>query len=98
MYKITQHTRSAAKRIGVEVRPSKLKGKKIDVIKDGKKVASVGAIGYGDYGTFLKTLGPTEAAKHRRAYLLRHAKEPKTKYVDGRRVRTPSYYADELLW
>ena len=98
MYTITQHTRDAAKRIGVVVRPSKLKGKKIDVFKDGKKVASVGAVGYGDFGTFLKTLGPIKAARRRRAYLRRHSTEPKTKMVDGRKVRTPSYYADTILW
>lgn len=38
-YKITSYTKSKARKIGVEVKPSKIKGKKIDVFKGGKKVA-----------------------------------------------------------
>ena len=56
-YTITEYTRSQAKKHGVIVKKSKVKGKKIDVFKNGKKVASVGAVGYGDYPTFIKTQG-----------------------------------------
>ena len=40
-YKITAYTKRQAKKLGVEVKLSKTKGKKIDVFKKGKKVASV---------------------------------------------------------
>ena len=56
-YIITKYTKAQAKKIGVIVKLSGTKGKKIDVFKGGKKVASVGAIGYGDYPTFLKSKG-----------------------------------------
>ena len=35
MYKITNYTKLKAKKIGVNVRPSKVAGKKIDVFKNG---------------------------------------------------------------
>lgn len=75
------------------VKPSKLKGKKIDVFnKQGDKLASVGAIGYGDYGTFIRTKGLEFAKKRRKAYRDRHAKENnKEKFPRG-------YYAYQLLW
>ena len=44
-YKILPHTFKQSKLLGVEVKPSTKKGKKIDVYKDGNIVASVGAIG-----------------------------------------------------
>ena len=47
-YTITAYTRRQAKKLGVKVKLSTRKGKKIDVFnKDGKKLASVGALGYG---------------------------------------------------
>ena len=36
-YRIKQYTKDQAKKHGVSVRPSKVKGKKIDVFKDGKR-------------------------------------------------------------
>jgi hypothetical protein len=42
-----------AEAIGVEVRPSTNKGKKIDVYKDGKKGASIGAKCLADFPTYL---------------------------------------------
>ena len=65
-YTITDYTRKQAKKLKVIVKPSTNKKKKIDVFKkvrgkDGKmelkKVASVGAIGYNDYPTFMKLKG-----------------------------------------
>jgi|TARA_Y100000114_G_scaffold123689_1_gene119304 hypothetical protein len=90
-YTITNYTRRQAKRLGVTVKPSTRKGKKIDVFKDGKKVASVGALGMGDFPTFTKQKGKEFAEKRRKAYKSRHQKT-RTK------VGTPSYYADQLLW
>ena len=90
-YSITLYTKKQAKKIGVEVKPSKVKGKKIDVFKKGKKVASVGAIGYGDYPTYLKTKGKKYADERRRLYKIRHQNN-RTK------VGSNGYYADKLLW
>jgi len=95
-YKITTYTKNKAKYLGVSVRPSKTKGKKIDVLKNGIKVASVGALGYADYPTFMemekKGLVPAGTAKRRRsAYKSRHIKDRKV-------VGSRGYYADQLLW
>lgn len=90
-YSITAYTKRQASKLGVVVKPSKVKGKKIDVFKNGKKVASVGALGYGDYPTFLKTKGKEYAEKRRKAYKQRHQKNRKIRNSNG-------YYADKLLW
>ena len=89
-YSITAHTRRQAEKLGVEVRPSTTKGKKIDVLKDGKKIAAVGALGYGDYTTFLQQ-DKAMAERRREAYKKRHQKD---RIVRG----SPGYYADKLLW
>jgi len=91
MYKIKRYTQTQAKKLGVQVKPSKLKGKKLDVFKNGKKVASVGAKGYSDYPTYIQTKGKKYADERRRLYKLRH-KSDRTK------LGTPGYYADKLLW
>ena len=95
-YRITNYTKAQAKKLGVEVKPSKTKGKKIDVFKKGKKVASVGAIGYKDYPTYmnLEKRGYVEkgyAKKRRNLYRIRHKKDRNAKGSAG-------YYADRLLW
>ena len=90
-YTITAYTRKQAKKYGLEVKPSKVKGKKIDVFKNGKKVASVGAIGYGDYPTFIKTKGKKYADERRRLYKKRHSSNRTKKGTNG-------WYADKLLW
>ena len=90
-YKVSTHTKTQAKKLGVQVKPSKVKGKKIDVFKNGKKVASVGALGYGDYPTFKRTKGKKYADERRRLYKIRHNK-------NRNKRGTPSYYADKLLW
>tara|TARA_R110000822_G_scaffold47109_5_gene125173 strand:- start:1909 stop:2187 length:279 start_codon:yes stop_codon:yes gene_type:complete len=90
-YTITAYTRKQAKKYGVIVKKSKLKGKKIDVFKNDKKVASVGAIGYGDYPTFIKSKGKEFADKRRVAYKKRHQKDRTKKGSNG-------WYADKLLW
>jgi hypothetical protein len=95
-YRITPYTLAQAKRLGVVVKPSRVSGKKIDVYKDGKKVASVGATGYADYPTFLgmERSGIVErgyAERRRKAYKTRHAKDRKV-------VGSRGYYADRLLW
>jgi hypothetical protein len=91
-YRITSYTKTQAKKLGVIVKPSKTKGKKIDVFnKDGKKLASVGALGYNDYPTFIRKKGKDYADSRRRMYKMRHEK-------DRHERGTPGYYADKLLW
>ena len=90
-YIITAYTREQAKKYGVTVKKSKLKSKKIDVFKNGEKVASVGALGYGDYPTFTRTKGKEFANKRRKAYKKRHQK-------DRTKRGTAGWYADKLLW
>jgi hypothetical protein len=74
MYQITDYTKRRAKEIGVQVKPSEKRGKKIDVYKDGKYIDSVGAVGYSDYGTYMKEEGKAVADERRRLYHLRHTK------------------------
>ena len=74
MYTILPYTKDKAKQLGVTVTPSTKKGKKLDVFKNGKLIASIGAIGYKDYPTYLKEDGQTVANERRRLYRLRHTK------------------------
>lgn len=90
-YTITNYTKEQAKKLGVQVKPSTNRTKKIDVYKDGKKIASIGARGMNDYPTWIKKKGIEYAKERRRLYKIRH---DNTRHKRG----TPSYYADKLLW
>ncbi len=90
-YTIRKYTRDKAKALGVDVRPSKKSDKKIDVLRDGKVIASVGARGMGDYPTYLATHDKEFAEERRRLYKRRHERYRSIK-------DTPSYWADQLLW
>ena len=96
-YKIQPRQFKIAKKLGVEIKPSK--NKKIDIYKDDIKVASIGGrrkdkTFYNDYATYIKVLGKTKAKKKKEQYLARHSKEPKEK--DGK--KTNSFYSDVILW
>ena len=91
VYTITSYSRKQAKKIGVTIKKSKVKGKKIAIFKKGKKVADVGALGYKDFPTYTKTKGKVYANKRRKLYKIRHQK---TRTKKGSR----SYYADKILW
>ena len=90
-YKIKTYTKNQAKKYGLKVKPSKVKGKKIDVFKGDKKVASVGATGYNDYPTWMQKKGKKYADERRRLYKIRHKN-------DRNKRGTPGWYADKLLW
>lgn len=95
-YKILPYHKNQARRLGVVIRPSMNPSKKLDVYKSGRKVASIGAKGYGDYAVFLgkerRGLFPKGyAAAKRRAYKSRHQKN---RVVLG----SAGYYADQILW
>lgn len=91
MYEIKPYTVQQAKRMGVTVRPSTNPKKKIDVFDDGKKVASVGAIGFSDFPTYLKEEGKAVADERRRLYRIRHSNTMN-------KIGSPSYFAAKLLW
>jgi hypothetical protein len=74
MYVILPYTKEKAKQLGLTVLPSTKKGKKLDVYKNGKLIASIGDINYKDYPKYLKEDGPTVANERRRLYRLRHTK------------------------
>lgn len=90
-YQILPYSYKRAKKLGVHIRPSRNQTKKIDVFRQGKRVASVGAAGMNDYPTFRKTRGAAYAKLRRALYKQRHEK-------DRHRVGTPGYYADQILW
>ena len=99
MYKISDLQYSNAQRLGVTIKPSTSKRKKIDVFDGVKKVASIGGVKldgtfYMDYSTYLSTTTTKIANDRRREYLARHAGDPKK--TDGK--YTNSFYADRILW
>jgi hypothetical protein len=90
-YKITAYSRKQAKKLGVTIKLSKNPSKKLDVFKNGKKVASIGSIGYFDYPTFMEKEGIYSASAHRRKYKIRHAKDMNVKGSAG-------FFAAHILW
>jgi hypothetical protein len=91
MYRITEYSKKQAKKLNVEIKPSKNKKKKIDVIKKNKLFASIGSINYNDYPTYIKTKGLNFANERRRLYKLRHKNDLNKKDSAG-------YYANKILW
>lgn len=95
-YKILPYSFRKAKELGVVIKPSTNLLKKIDVFKNGKKIASIGAKGMNDYPTYLEKekKGYFEkgyANKRRKLYKERHEK-------DRHKVGSNGYYADKILW
>ena len=84
MYVITKYSLDKAKKLGVEIVPSSVKNKKIDVYKNGIKVASIGDSRYTDFAT-------TGNKDQRRRFKLRF---DKTRKIIG----SNSYWSDQLLW
>ena len=91
MYEITDYTKQKAKQLGVSVKLSNTKGKKLDVFKDNKKISSIGQLNAMDYPSYIKKEGKEYADTRRKLYKARHEKTRK-------KVNTPSYWADQLLW
>lgn len=88
MYSITNYSYKQAKALGVDIKPSTNKKKKIDVFKDGKKIASIGSLNMYDYPTYIKEKGKAYADERRRLYYIRHAKDN----------RLNGFYAKKILW
>ena len=90
MYVITDYTKTQSNKLGVTVKPSTRKGKKIDVFdKAGKKIASIGDVNYLDYPGYVKTRGVEYANRRRELYRQRHKKDLN---------RGNGYWAQALLW
>jgi hypothetical protein len=90
-YQITSRQRANARRLGVSIKPSTVKGKKIDVFKGDKKVASIGALGMMDFDKWKAKEGIEKAKKRQKAFKSRFSKQRV-------KVGTPAYYADQILW
>lgn len=90
-YQITQRQKNNAKKLGVTLRSSSSNSKKLDVYKNGRKVASIGAKGYNDYDLWLKKKGKEFADKRRKLYKARHENNRNVKNSNG-------FYADKILW
>ena len=91
MYNIKNYTKEKAKKLNVTIKPSTNKKKKIDVFKDNKKIASIGAIGYSNYPTYIENKGIKYADERRKLYKIRHSK-------DLKQIGSNGYYANKLLW
>lgn len=91
VYKITSYSKKKAKTLGVTIKKSKVKNKKIAVFKNNKKIADIGDDRYNDYPTYIKKKGKAYANKRRTLYKIRHEKTRKKK-------GSKSYYADKILW
>jgi len=75
MYIISEYTKHKAKQMGLEVRHSTNPHKKLDVFRQGKKIASIGAVGYSDYPHYIQSNGKAYAEERRRLYHLRHTQD-----------------------
>ena len=92
MYSISRGTYEKAIKLGVMVKPSTVKGKKVDVFNSkGEKLASIGALGMNDYYLWQKKKGLDFAKRRRKAYKMRHEK-------DRHKRGSAGYYAEQLLW
>jgi hypothetical protein len=90
-YQITDYTLKQAEKYGVSVTPSKRREKKIDVFKDGKRIATVGANKYKDYPTYIKERGQEYADERRALFKKRFAR-----YIN--KEGTNAWWANVLLW
>lgn len=88
VYEIQPYSFKKAKDLGVTIKPSSKKGKKIDVFKNNQLVTSIGASGMNDYPTYLKNEGKKIAEERKRLYKIRHSKNTG---IAGK-------YASEILW
>ena len=89
-YRIKKEQRRNAKDLGVDIEPSKAKGKKIQVnLPDGKRV-QIGAKGYKDYATYKET-NLKQAQERRDLYRARHR-------CDNANRFSANHLSCEILW
>lgn len=81
---LLKKAKSKAKKLNVDVRPSKKKNKKLDVITSTGKIISIGDLRYEDYNIHQNNI-------KRKNYKSRHESNRHKKGSAG-------YYADKILW
>ena len=91
MYQITDYSKKRAKMLGVEIKPSKDKNKKIDVYINGDKIASIGSINNLDYPNHILKNGLDYANQKRKLYRKRHKNDINNKSGNG-------FWANAILW
>ena len=88
MYKITDYSRKQAEKLNVAIKPSHKKNKKLDVLKNGTVITSIGDKRYKDYPTYIKEKGKPYADKRRELYKIRHQHDN----------NVAGFYAKRILW
>ena len=88
-YKITNYSYKKAKELNVTIKPSKTKNKKIDVFKEGQKIATIGDDRYLSYPEYIQEKGLQYANKKRNLYRKRHSNDLH---------KGNGYYANKILW
>lgn len=88
-YKIKDYSYKQAEKLGVQIRPSVKKNKKIDVFKNDVKIASIGDIRYRDYPTYIESKGKQYADERRKLYRNRHKNDIN---------KGAGFYANKILW
>ena len=91
LYKVKPYSFEQASKLAVTIKPSHLANKKLDVFKNGTRIASIGDSSYPDYPTHILERGQTYADKRRKAYRKRHAKDIHNKDGNG-------FWSSNLLW
>ena len=91
MYEISQASYNIAKKMNLDIKKSTEKNKKIDVYKNGHKIASIGDVNYFDFQMYKLNMGLEYAKERRRLYMIRHTDDIKKKESSG-------YFAFKLLW
>jgi hypothetical protein len=89
-YEIKPYSYAKAKELGVTIKPSSQKNKKIDVYKNGKFLYAIGDIHFNDYPTFLQEKGKEHAETRRHLYHMRHKKDNV--------IGTRGWFALNILW
>jgi hypothetical protein len=91
MYQIKKYSFDQAEKMGVIIKPSIHKNKKIDVFdkKTNKFITSIGNLKYKDFPTYL-LIDKKLAEERRRLYKIRHAKDKDI-------LNSRGYYADKIL-
>jgi hypothetical protein len=91
-YEIDPEAEKIADNLGIKIKPSKKKNKKIDIYDyNNQFIFSIGDRRYNDYRSYIKLKGKKFADERRRLYKIRHNK-------NRHKLGSASYYADKLLW
>ena len=90
VYLISKYSKDRAKELGVQIKPSSIKNKKIDVYLDGVKVASIGDVRYKDYPMYLQQ-DKQLAESRRKLYWIRHKRDINVPNSNG-------FYSAFILW